>query len=130
MTETDSTQIVALLRQISGQLAALPGAIALTSHRGSSLTREDRGRLATLLPAINEAVGSAAFTTRDLLDEATRQADLRSALTATLGPDGAQESRRLGKLFARSNGFSDATLRIESMVKSRDGMLWHVVRVS
>lgn len=119
-------QITELLQRILDKLDALPRAIAIASHKGTSLTRDDRERLAILLPAIAEAVGNAVFATRDLMDEASADSKLQGAINRVFPNCSPQ---KLGKLLARSDGFAEDNLRVESAGKAREGVLWRITQV-
>ncbi len=122
-------ETLALLQRISDQLAELPRAIALAQHAGSSLSRADREQLATLLPVIATALRGYVFATRDLFTEASRNDALGTVLIACLGELDANAAKRLGKLLARADGVCIGDLRVDSVRKARDGVVWVVRRV-
>lgn len=124
-----TADIVALLQRIALALEALPRDIVREGHRGASLTREDRDRLAVLLPAVSLAVGSAIFTVRDLVGHAKTDAELQAVIDKQFGTD-AGAPKKLGKLLARCDGFAEEGLRVAGVRKVRDGMLWRVERLS
>jgi len=128
MDAVETTEVLALLRQISAQLEALPKAIAVAQHRGAALTRTDRQALERLLAAISEAIGNAPFTARSIVDDATSDGALGVALELAVGAMPAN-TRKLGKLLARADGFAVDGFTVRCEAKHKDGLLWRVARV-
>jgi hypothetical protein len=122
MSTADDTML-ALLREISQKLDALPGAIAAANRKqGSALRREDRETLGQLLPAISREIGDMKFTIHDALIDSA----LAPAIEAVTGPLCGKTCRALGRLFARSDGFELDGYRISRAGEVRDGALWQV----
>lgn len=126
MKSTDLNRIAMLLEAVLEKLEALPRNIANAAHMGASLTRQDRDSLSILLPAISAALGDAVFATRDLMNEASNDPELQRAIDRTVPGCTPQ---KLGKLLARSEGFSENSHRVESAGKAREGVLWRVMHV-
>jgi hypothetical protein len=87
----------------------------------STLSREDRARLARLLPAIAGALGSEPFLARDLFEHAAPAVRLvRRGLTP----------RRIGRLFRRAAGEAVAGYLVEAVDVELGAVLWRVVQVA
>ncbi len=127
--EASLLDVVAELKRIGLLLEGLPRAIAAASHGGRSLSKDDRAKLAILLPAISKAIGSHYFTARDLWHEAEKDAELSGALRKALGDTGALAGKKLGKLLARADGFNQDGFSVISGKKVREGMLWSIQRL-
>lgn len=120
-------QLLAKLDRLIGQLEDLPAALAAAQQqRAVALSREDREKLASLIPAISAAIGSMAFSTRDLLSELSRHQALSPLLQAALGEINDGTSRKLGKLLKRAVGYLEGGFRVECVGKAREGLLWCV----
>ena len=109
----------AILRELVAEVRGLRADLA-RQPRASTLTREDRARLAAILPAAGGVFGPELFLTRDLF--ASESAALQLVL------DGLT-AKQLGRLFRRADGQA-----IDGYLIQRDGSelntaLWRIVAV-
>jgi hypothetical protein len=88
----------------------------LEDRRRPPLSREDRDRLATILPAIAGALGSESFASRDL----TTNAGVRVALRGL-------SIKQVGKLLSRGAGIPINGLMIERAGHEINVNLWRIL---
>ena len=107
-----STQADALLTQIAADLAAVRADLAALR---ATLTPN-----APVLAAIHAAIGDKAFTSSDVIRyiNAYSAEDLRAVLLAA----GAEDARKLGRLFARLEGRG-----LQRVGHAKEGVIWRVV---
>jgi hypothetical protein len=94
--------------------------VALELRRPSPLTRADRDRLATLLPAVGGVYGSEPFSSRDLVE------DSRPAVRLVVRGLGAKQ---IGRLCARADGIPIDGLMVQKQGVEFQVTLWRIVRV-
>lgn len=112
------TETIDLLRQILTEIRGLRADLAPTGRR--SLSREDRARLARLLPAIAGTLGSELFLTADVCEhDAAALRLVRANLNA----------KQLGRLLRRAvNTPIDGYLVLHEGTEA-GAVLWRVVQV-
>jgi hypothetical protein len=119
MTESTTPAIAALLLEVLDELRLIRAELA-GQRRPSHLTREDRDRLATMLPAIGGAFGSELFLVRELFE-----ADAAAVRLVLRG----FTPKRVGRLLQRGEGQV-----IDGYLVQRGGLevhvvLWRIVQV-
>jgi hypothetical protein len=90
-------------------------------RRPSHLTRDDRDRLAKMLPPIGAVFGSALFTARELLEKDA------PALRLVLGE---LNARQIGRLLQRAEGAAVGGLTVQREGIEVGAILWRVVATS
>lgn len=111
----------ALLEQLVAEVRGLRADLARDRRPLSHLSRDDRERLARILPAVGGALGSDLFTARELVEH--RSPALRVALHAL-------NAKQLGRLLQRAEGRP-----LGAFIVQRDGVevgavLWRLVGTS
>jgi hypothetical protein len=118
LADIESPAAVDLLRELIAEVRGLRADLRQVRPALSSLTREDRERLAAILPAIAGALGSEPFTSRDVIeDEAPAVRVVRKGLTV----------KALSKLFVRGLDVPIDGLMIQKAGAEFGVVAWRVV---
>ena len=124
---TENAEVAAILRHIAELLQTLPAEIAASQGTATTLSKDDRERLAKVCQAVDNQLGASSWTVTALIGRADRCDEIRDALAGISG-------RSLGKLFARAHGtcidVDGFAYRICRGRETRMGLVWHVERLS